>query len=168
MSTSVIISLPILSLLVIIQSAIISRFTLLRGCADIVLLTVIAWALLDLDDSAWFWAIFGGLFVNFVSALPLFIPLISYVLSVGFTKLVRQRIGQIPYLAMVISSICGTLISLGISWISLVFTGNPIAFYQAMNIIILPSLLLNVFLSIVVYFLISGLAEKIYPEEIKI
>ena len=163
-----IISLPLLGLLVIIQSAIISRFTLLRGSADIVLLVIIAWALLDQDNSAWFWAVFGGIVVNMVSALPLFIPLICYLISVAIAKLIRRRISQIPYLAMVVSVFCGTIISLGLSWISLVIEGNPIPFSLAMNIIILPSLLLNTFLSFLVYFLIGGLAEKVYPEEITI
>lgn len=161
-----IISLPLLGLLVIIQSAIVSRFTLLRGSADIVLLVIIAWALLDQDNSAWFWAVFGGIVVNMVSALPLFVPLIYYLISVAVAKLIRRRISQIPYLAMVISVFCGTIISLGLSWISLIIEGNPIPFSLAMNIIILPSLLLNIFLSFLVYFLISGLAEKVYPEEI--
>lgn len=161
-----IISLPLLGLLVIIQSAIVSRFTLLRGSADIVLLVIIAWALLDQDNSAWFWAVFGGIVVNMVSALPLFVPLIYYLISVAVAKLIRRRISQIPYLAMVISVFCGTIISLGLSWISLIIEGNPIPFSLAMNIIILPSLLLNIFLSFLVYFLIGGLAEKVYPEEI--
>ncbi len=168
MSPSILISLPLLGLLVIIQSAIISRFTLLRGSADIVLLVIIAWALLDQDNSAWFWAAFGGIVVNMVSALPLFIPPIYYLISVAVAKLIRQRIGQIPYLAMIVSAFCGTLISLGISWISLLVAGNPIPFSLAMNIIILPSLLLNIFLSFLVYFLMVGLAEKVYPKEITI
>ena len=166
MSIPILIAFPLLGFLVMLQSAVVSRINLMQGNADIILLVILAWALQKRVDCAWYWAVISGLMINLVSALPLFIPLISYLLANGFALLIKKRIGQIPYLAMLIATFVGTLISLGMSWISLILTANPIPFIQAMNIIILPSLILNILLSFLVYFLVTGLAEQLYPQNL--
>jgi hypothetical protein len=50
---SILIAIPILIILVILQSAIVSLVPLLHGIADIVLLAILAWAVQDRVTSAW-------------------------------------------------------------------------------------------------------------------
>jgi len=51
---------PILALAVILQSAIVSRISLLSGYADLVLVIVIGWALQEGVTTAWHWAVLAG------------------------------------------------------------------------------------------------------------
>ena len=64
------IAFPLLALVVIVQSAVISHITLLAGYADLMLVILAAWALKAEASSAWLWAVLGGIMVYFVSGLP--------------------------------------------------------------------------------------------------
>ncbi len=74
---------PVLSLLVVFQSAFMGRIFLLHGSADLVLLVILAWALQERVSTAWHWAVIGGLLDCIPSAQPFFSPLIGYVLATG-------------------------------------------------------------------------------------
>lgn len=163
----IIISIPILGALVILQSAIMSDVTLLHGTSDLVMLAVIAWAMQERVQSAWQWGIIGGLFVTLVSGLPFFVPLISYLITVGVVLLLRKRVWNFPILAMFVGTFIGTLIMHLLSILALRITGVSISLIQSFNIITLPSLILNILLAIPIYALIRELANIRYPVEIE-
>jgi rod shape-determining protein MreD len=162
------IALPILGILLILQSAIVSRIPLLHGTADLVLLAIIAWALQKRVATAWQWSIIGGLLVTIVSALPLGAALIGYPLAVTFALILRQRVWQVPILAMFISTFVGTLVMHIISLVALRLVGTTLPLREALNLITLPSVLLNLLLAIPVYALIGDLANWLYPEELEV
>ena len=82
---------PILGMLVILQSAVVSRIPLLHGTADLVLIALLAWAIQERVNSAWQWSILGGLLVSLVTALPLAAILAGYLLATGVALLLRHR-----------------------------------------------------------------------------
>src|SRR3972149_12256514 len=94
------VAIPILALALMLQTAVISRITLLSGAADLILLILVAWALQEQVESAWHWAVFAGLLVGFVSAVPPVVPIIGYVLAVAFSRFVIRQIWQTPLLAL--------------------------------------------------------------------
>ena len=51
---------PILSLAIMLQTAIVSRINLLAGGADLMLLILAAWALQERVATAWHWAALAG------------------------------------------------------------------------------------------------------------
>ena len=161
------IAFPVLGLLVMFQTAIISRVHLLHGSADLVMLAIIAWAIQARVQNAWQWSIIGGLMVSLVTALPFGILLASYLSATGVTLLLRRRIWQIPILAMFVATFIGTIIIQGLSILVIWLSGTPLPIVQSMNLITLPSLLLNVLLAIPVYILIGDLANWVYPKEIE-
>ena len=61
---SIWISIPILGSLLILQTVILSRITLLHGSADLIMLAVISWALQKRVKTAWFWAIIEQLAIE--------------------------------------------------------------------------------------------------------
>ncbi|MBU1662716.1 MAG: hypothetical protein KKD28_14735 [Chloroflexi bacterium] len=162
------IALPILGLLVVFQSAVVSRLPLLHGTADIVLLVVIAWALQDRVRSAWQWSILGGLFVGFVSALHFSIPVLSYMMITGLVLIVKRRVWQVPILAMFAMTFVGTLFNLTLSALAVSLGGATLPLLDTLRLIILPSLILNLLLAAPIYAMVRDLAEWVYPEEIKI
>jgi len=161
-------AIPILGGLLMLQSAVISRIPLLHGTADLVLLAVVAWALQERVETGWHWAILAGLLVGFISALPLVAALAGYLMTVGIVLLLRRRVWQAPILAMFVATVLGTLLMHGISFVSLRLLGTPLPWRESLNLITIPSLLLNLVLAIPIYALLSDLANWLYPEELEV
>jgi rod shape-determining protein MreD len=162
------IAIPLLGLLTIFQTALVSRIPLLNGTADLVLLAVVAWALQKRVRTAWQWSIIGGLLVSMVSALPLGIPLVGYSLATGLALLLRRRVWQAPILAMFIAVFAGTLTNLGVDLVAVLASGSPIPPFEAFNLVVLPSVLLNLLFAVPAYALMGDLAGWLYPEEIEV
>lgn len=162
------IALPILAVLLILQTALVSRIPLLNGTTDLVLLAILAWALQKRVSTAWHWCIIGGLLVNLVSSVPLGVPLVGYGLATGLALLLRQRVWQAPILAMFVATFAGTLTSLGINLVALLAVGYPLPVLDSFNLVILPSMLLNILLAVPAYALVGDLAGWLHPEPIEI
>lgn len=160
--------LPILVILLVLQTAIVSQIPLLQGTADLILLALIAWALQKRVNSAWAWGIIGGLLVGLVSAVPFPVYLAGYLMAVAIAVMLRQRIWNVPFLAMTIATLAGTLIIHGLTILYLRLTDTIIGFSSSINLITLPSMLLNLILSIPFYLIFSDLAQTLYPEPLEI
>jgi len=161
------IAIPILASLLIIQSAILSRFPLLHGTSDLVLLAVIAWSLQKRVQSAWQWSIIAGLMVGVVSALPFGVSLVIYPTAVGMALILRQRVWQVPILAMFIATFMATMLTHLVMLVSIRLSGTALPLQQALNLITLPSILLNLLLAIPAYALFADLAKWLYPEPLE-
>jgi rod shape-determining protein MreD len=165
---SILISFPILIGLLIVQTAVVSQLMLLRGAADLILLALLAWALHKRVDTAIHWAVLAGLLVGAISGLPFGAALVGYVLAVVFALLLRMRVWQVPLLAMLIATFFGTLILHGVSLFALRLAGNPLPFREAVNLVTVPSILLNLLLAIPAFGILGDLANWIYPEELEV
>lgn len=86
------VAIPVLFLAVILQSAVISRIYLLSGVADLPLVMLAAWALQENVDSSWHWAVALGILVGFVSALPWYVPVFSYLVVVWLAQMLQKRV----------------------------------------------------------------------------
>ncbi len=158
---------PILGILLVLQTAILSQIPLLQGTTDLVLLAVVAWSLQRRVQTAWQWGIIGGLLVGFVSAVPFVVYVVGYLLAVGFSLLLRQRIWQVPLLAMFIATFFGTLVIHLATLVALRVSGIVLPLGASINLIILPSILLNLLLALPFFTLLSDLANFLYPEELE-
>jgi rod shape-determining protein MreD len=154
--------------LLILQSVLVSRLPLLHGTADIILLVLVAWALQEKVKHAWGWALIAGLMVSLISAMPYFSPLIGYLLIVGIARFLQRHVWQMPILAMFVATVVGTLIQQALFYVVLQIHGTPLPLSESLSLIILPSALLNLLLSLPVYALVSDLANWVYPVEVQI
>ena len=159
-------AIPLFGLLAIFQSAVASRLPLLQGTADLLLIVVIAWALQERVRTAWQWALVAGLIIGYISAINILIPVISYLFVAGLAVLLRQRIWQVPILAMLAVTFVGSLLVNVLTALFLSITGTPLPLLDTLNLIILPSVILNLLLAIPIYALVKDLSEWLYPEEI--
>jgi rod shape-determining protein MreD len=155
------IAFPLLVLVVIVQSAVISQMTLLSGYADLMLVVLAAWALKADAASAWIWAILGGAMVSFVSGLPWPVAMIGYLFVVLLAQLLRQRVWQAPMLAMFSVIFLGTLVMNIFIILVLNLLGTPLPLGDSLGLIVLPSVLLNLLFSIPVYAIVRDLAQWI-------
>lgn len=159
------VAIPVLALAMMVQMAVISRITLLSGAADLILIILIAWALQEQVESAWHWAIFSGLLVGFVSAVPPFVPMIGYLFAVAFARFIIRQIWQTPILALFSVTFFSTLVYHLITYFALVVTGTPLPFDDTLALIVIPSVFLNLLLAIPVHSLLRDLALWVYPLE---
>jgi len=159
------ISFPILGLVTMLQVAIFSNIHILYGTTDLVLLSIIAWTLQEKTHNGLLWAVMGGCLVSWISSVPLWPYLTGYVLVALFVQFIKRRIWQIPILAMYFSTALGAIfvqfVSLGI----LIFAGAQLEWIESINLVILPSVLLNLILALPVYLILTDIARWVYPAE---
>lgn len=153
--------------LAVFQSAVLSGIPLLMGTADVLLLAVIAWSVRDRVKTAWHWSLIGGLLATIGSALPFGVLIGNYLIITEIAKVVRKRVWKVPILAMFIMTFIGTMIVQASSFITRLLSGITIPMDEAINLIVLPSLILNVFLAIPVFLVITDIAGWLYRDEIK-
>ena len=157
------IAIPVILLAVILQSSVVSRLTLLSGFGDLPLVMLAAWALQDEVDSAWHWAIATGVFVGFVSGINWLVFVIGYVAVVALAKLLRMRVWQAPLLAMFSVTFLGTIVLDLLTYAALQLSGVPIPVQEALGLLALPGVLLNLLLAVPVYAVMRDLAHWTYP-----
>lgn len=157
------IAVPVIILSVILQSAVISRLTLLSGFGDLPLVMLAAWALQDGVDSAWHWAVATGILVGFVSGIGWPVYVIGYVAVVLLAKVLRMRVWQAPLLAMFSVTFLGTILLSMLSLAVLQLSGVTIPLQDAFGLLALPGVLLNLLLAIPVYAVMRDLAHWAYP-----
>jgi rod shape-determining protein MreD len=165
---AILLALPILGLMVILQSAILSQVHLLNGSVDLVLLVVVAWAVQERVKTAWHWGIIAGLLASMVTSVPIWAIIPAYVVATGIAIYMRRIFWQRPLLAMITATFFTTLSTHAITVLALGITGISIPLAEAFYLITIPSVLLNLLISIPVYTLIGDLANWLYPETIEI
>jgi hypothetical protein len=157
------IAVPVIIMAVILQSAVISRITLLSGFADLTLVMLAAWALQEEVDSAWHWAVATGILVGFVSGILWIVPVISYVVVVALANILQRRVWQAPLLAMFSVTFLGTIFSSLLSLVVLRFSGVPLVIGDTLGVLVLPGVLLNMLFAIPVFAVMRDLARWTYP-----
>ncbi|MBI1795392.1 MAG: hypothetical protein HYR70_14545 [Chloroflexi bacterium] len=158
-----IIAIPLLGLAVILQSAIVSQVSLLAGYADLVLVILAAWALQEGVTTAFHWAFLAAIMVSFSSRLPWFIYVAGYFGVVFMGLILQRRVWRAPLLAMFSVTFLGTLTMHLLSYAYLRVAGDPLPFRDSMGLITLPSLLLNLLLSIPIYGFMRDIARWVFP-----
>lgn len=156
---------PFLILVLMLQSAVISRITLLGGHADLMLVVLGAWALQPSINSAWHWTLVGSLLIGFVSGLPWPLVIIGYVLVTLLAQLLKHRVWQAPLLAMLTIVFIGTLAMNFLTILILQLLGHPLPLVETIGTLVLPSLLLNLVVAFPVYAIISDLARWLFPAQ---
>jgi len=157
------IAVPIILLVVILQSAVISRVYLLSGIADLPLVMLAAWALQAEVDSAWHWALATGLLVGFVSGISWIVPVVGYLAIVTLAHIFQRRVWQAPLLAMFSITFLGTIIISLLSLAVLRFSGVSLPIGDVLGFLTLPSVLLNMLIAIPTYAVMRDLARWVYP-----
>jgi cell shape-determining protein MreD len=159
---------PILTALLVLQMAIFSQVPLLQGTPDLVLLALLAWTMQKRGRAVWPWALVGGGLMTYASALPTGAYLVAYGAAVALAVLLKQRVWRAQMLAMLIATFFGGFLVHLVLIIALKANGSPFPFWQAINLVTLPSVLLNLGLAVPFYILLGDLAGYLYPEELEV
>jgi hypothetical protein len=156
------IAVPLLGLAVIVQAAIVGQLTLLHGVADVVLVMLAAWALQKRVTTAFQWALLAALMASLVSRLPWFIYLPAYLGTVALGLLLQRRVWQVPMLAMFSVTFLGTVLLHGMSLVYLGLRGPAPSLPDALGLITVPSVLLNLLIAIPVFGMMRDVAHWVF------
>ncbi|MHC1741119.1 MAG: hypothetical protein AB9897_08435 [Anaerolineaceae bacterium] len=157
---------PILILLLIIQTAIVRYIPLFSGTADLLLLWLVCWGLHNQGKNVWIGAVFAALIVSFVSAIPWYATLASYLLVVIISRYMNRRFWHNPLIALIlVVFICGCF-EYFTQYLVLIMQGYGIVLIDAMRFVIVPSVLLNLLLAIPIYAIVNDMTRWIYPLEV--
>jgi len=146
-------------LALMLQYGIASQTPLLAGYADLILLVVASWGLHQRTRYFWVVILVMGAMIGAISAEPLLIPIVVYMVVYLAAIWVRERILQSPLLAMFFIVFMGTLFQHLLYMVSLFISRTAFAWREAIFNILLPSLILNMLLAIPVHALIQELAR---------
>jgi len=162
---SVIISLPIMLILSVIQSVAVGRINIMSGSADIILLAIVSLGVTEENRNIFIWALVGGIFISFISAMPAAAVITAYLVVAGITWIVQKGIWQSPILAILLSSFIGTVAKFSIDIIALQIIGVSIDFPAAIKMTLAPNLILNLFILFPIHSLMGDLAKWISRKE---
>lgn len=157
---------PVIFILIILQTTLVSQVTLLSGCADLILLWLTAWSLQKQVKSAWLWTIFASICIAFISALPWYVPVISYTAVTVMSKIINRRIWQSPLLMMFLVTILGSILINGLTYFALTFKGVSIPLSSGLVQVIIPSTLINLLLALPMFSIVKDTARWVYPIEV--
>ncbi len=158
------VAIPLLTLAVVFQSAIVSQFRLLAGYADVLLVMLVAWALQEGVSTAFQWAFLASVMASLPSRLPWPIYFIGYTGAVWLALLLQRRVWSASLLAMFSVTFLGTIFMHLLSFVYLRLAGDPLPFAEMLGWIILPSVLLNLLLALPVYGMMRDLALWVFPK----
>ena len=157
------ISIPVLYIATLFQMVAISRLPLIRGSADLVMLVLVAWGIIDSGKNYWGWGLVGGLIMSFVTKVPWPAIILSYVLVTFIAHLMQRRIWQSPILAMLLMALLGTLVTQFSAIFALSLNDVPLIIGECFSSVMVPSIILNLILSVPVYIVINDIAKWVYP-----
>lgn len=152
----------------ILQTTIVVRINILHGSADLVLLTLVSWVIYEQTNSSFRWGLLAGLLVGIASALPFWLVVIEYVLVVTILGAIQARVWQAPLLLLFSSVFLGTFIIYSMDFLYLWITGVPLNIDEVFNLVVLPSLILNVILALPIHSIMGELAKQVYPPEVEV
>lgn len=157
---------PIIFILIVLQTTLVGQVTLLSGCADLLLLWLAAWSLQKQVKSAWLWTILAAVSIAFISAIPWYVPVISYTAVTLLGKIINKRIWQSPLLMMFLVTILGSILINGFSYFVLSFKGVEIPLNSGLVEVIIPSTLINLLLALPMFSIVKDTAQWVYPLEV--
>ncbi len=162
---SVLLSIPILGIIAVLQSAVVSRLPLNSGTADLMLVLLVAIALQKGMTTAWQWSVVGGLLTDFISGLPFGIFTFSYLLVTALAVVLRERIWRYSFLMQLLVVLIGTAVSHGLAYLVIFLQGSTLEITSVLRVITMPSIILNFMLSLPIFILTKDVMEGFIPQE---
>ncbi len=147
-----------------LQLGVISRIPLQNGMADIVLLFIIVWCLNRQAKNFYIPVLIAAGLVTFISSLPVPAVLISYALAAILTRLLVNRLWEMPVFSMLIITIAATFLQHFVYILILQFQGSSIPLLSSLREITLPSVFLNIILVFPMYLLVRDAQKFVYQE----
>ena len=165
MNRSLYVGIPLMFVLAILQATLLARFPLLGIPLQPALLVAITWALLRGPFEAILWAFIAGMLLDLFSVGPTGATALALMVTVILVARLRQLLPENPLLLPIILSGTGISIHLLLYGLLIWLAGRG---HGQQIVSILPgSALLNMLLSVPVYWLLFYVERFLYPRRIE-
>jgi rod shape-determining protein MreD len=159
---------PLLVVVAILQTTVVSHLTLWGVFADLPLLVVVGWSLLRGAREGVVWGFVGGLAVDLLSGAPfgaatLALTVVGFLSGLGEATVFRTHVA-LPLLTVFLATILYDLLFLLVVQIS----GQTVIWWSSLFRIILPSAMLNALLTPIVFGVIRWLYARFGREEMEL
>ena len=155
----------ILAIAGFLQVGFFGQIRLMNGTSDLIMLCIVAWSINERSKYSWILVIAGGLMMSYVSAMPMNGYLWMYLTIWFIIRFIKMRVWQMPLMLMLFVTILSTLI-ISVGTLALLFLQNASVNYaDAFRQIIIPSLVMNLLLSIPIYAFLNDVINTIYMNE---
>ncbi len=154
-------------IIAMIQLGIFSNLQVLSGKIDLLMLALIGWIIqkkTSIVDVILF-AVVTLFFLHLISAEPLIILLSIYGLITVVIYWSKKNLQQLPIVSMLIFSLIFTFIHLVIFGFYLQLSGSQLGIQETFQIVIIPSMIINILAAIPMYLLANELHHWVYPYE---
>jgi rod shape-determining protein MreD len=162
------IGLPLMALLAILQSAVVSHLRLADGQADLVLVAIVAWALTGRSQEAMVLGLVGGLFLDLLSALPLGSTALALVLIAYVVSLTEGRLWGAHLLTPLGVVFAASLFYSAFLLLASALVGARVDLPSVASRVVLPETFLNVLIAVPAAQLASALQRVLFPPEVEI
>lgn len=148
-----------------LQLGIFSHIQVLSGKIDLIMLGAIAWTLQRRTEfiDVLIYAFLCVFFLYLISAEPLIILVMLYTLIALFIYWSKNNIQQIPIVSMLVFTTIFTFVHLSIFGFYLQLFGTNLDAIEVFQIVILPSILINLVAAIPIFLLTNELQHLVYP-----
>lgn len=159
------IGLPLLTVLVILQTSVVSRIGISNGSMDLVMICLVSYGLMKGARNTILWFTIAGLLLALISAVPLLYPVIPYVIIAFLLDYLRQRIWSNSLLLMLVLMFAGTLILHTFTFISVSISMHALPLMQSFTQVTLPSLAMNILFGLPLFLIIQDWYTYLQPIE---
>jgi len=162
------IGVPLLALLAVLQSSVLSYMRFLDGRPDLILLAVVAWGLTGRARESMAWGLTGGLFLDLLSGLPIGTNALVLVVIAYLVSFLEGRFWEahllMPLSVTLIASLIYHFSGLG----AIALSGRGIDLSMAIGRIIMPSTFLNLLLALPITQLARSVRQSLFPPEVTV
>ncbi len=158
---------PLLTIVAILQSTLVSHFRIWGVSADLPLLVVVSWGLLRGSREGLIWGFIAGVAVDLFSGAPFGaatfgLMAAGFLSGLGQSTVFRSQL-FLPLIAMLLATIVYDILFMLVVWIS----GYPVSWLDSLFRLVLPSAVLNAVLTPVVFVIMRWLNTRFGREEME-
>jgi rod shape-determining protein MreD len=160
------IAVPLMALLAIVESSVLSRFPLAGVTPQLLFVIALAWGIHRGPEEGLIWAFIAGLFTDLFSLAPLGISSLAFMAGVGIPVLLQQVLPPRRLLVAVFSAALGTVIYLTVYAIALRVFGFGASVRGLIDT--LPLIVFHAVLIVPVYLLLASLLRVLRPRRVEL
>ena len=162
----VIVGLPIFAIAAFLQVSVLTKIRLLNGAVNLILVCLIVWSINSSTKYSWIMAVWSGLLMTYVSAMPLYGYMLLNLGVWGFIRFIRKRVWQMPMILTLFVTIVSTLVEALFTLGLLTVQNANLDYLLSLNQVIVPSLIMNLLFTIPVYAFLNDVINTIYINEV--
>lgn len=164
MGSTVYIALPLMALLAVLQTAVLSHLPIFNSVPQIILLASISWGLLRGVTEGVVWAFIGGFILDLFSIAPMGLTAVSYITAVFVTVWLQESLPKSRFFTPLALAGLGTIIATIVYQLGARLLGYA---FSIQTLTSLPqAILLNIIVMMPMYWAMSALYNLLRPRRV--